>query len=80
MHNTFSQLTTDRVQIIRICGLSISKYMEWKHRENVITIFQQYNLGKGKVSQKHVIQKLMKISEGEYTQAIKNLIYYVESV
>ena len=80
MHNTFLPLATDRVQIMRICGLSSSKYMEWKHRENVITIFKQYNMGKGKVSKKQVVQKLMRISGGEYTQAIKNLMDYVESV
>ena len=54
--------------------------VEWKHRETIVNIFKQYNWGKGKVSKKQVIQKLNQISNGEYTQAIKNLINYVESV
>ena len=74
MRKDFLPLTTERVQIIRICGLSTPKFMEWKDRENVIAIFKQYNWGKGKVSKKQVVQKLKQIPAGEYTQAIKNLV------
>lgn len=74
----FSSLYTDSLELMRICGLTAPKWMKWQYRTDIVELFKKYNHGKGKVSKKHIIEKLTAIPKGEYAMALKNLIDYVE--
>ena len=74
----FSSLSTDSLELMRICGLTSPMWMKWQHRTDILALFKKYNRGKGKVSKRHIIEKLSAIPKEEYAIALKNLIDYVE--
>lgn len=80
MQKVFSKLTTDSVEITKICGLTAPKFIKWQYRRDIVEMFKKYNRGRGKLSKEYIIQYLSRIPKEEYGIALMKLIDYVENV